>query len=146
MTGGSAREGSDKMASKGKKNKQRGSMTHGWGSKKKHRGAGSRGGVGRAGITKHMKLHFKKKGISVGARGYKSMRHKGIKPRVRSVNIRELAKLAGGRKEIILREFGYDKVIGAGNISFPLKVMAKGFSAKAVEKIEAAKGQALKDE
>ncbi|MCK4714574.1 MAG: uL15 family ribosomal protein [Candidatus Aenigmarchaeota archaeon] len=134
------------MVTKGKKNKQRGSMTHGWGSKKKHRGAGSRGGVGRAGITKHMRLHFKKKGIQVGARGHKSMRQKGLRKRVRSVNLRDLHKLAEGNKEIILREFGYDKVIGTGELRAPLRVIAKGFSAKAMEKIESAKGQAVKDE
>jgi large subunit ribosomal protein L15 len=134
------------MASKGKKNKLRGSMTHGWGSKKKHRGAGSRGGVGRAGITKHMRLHFKKKGIEVGARGYKSMKQKGLRKRVKSINLRDLQKLADGNKEIILLEFGYDKVIGTGELKAPLRVIAKGFSARAVEKIEAAKGQAVKDE
>ena len=32
--------------------KQRGSHTHGWGSKKKHRGAGNRGGRGMAGSGK----------------------------------------------------------------------------------------------
>ena len=32
-----------------KVSRQRGSFTHGWGHKKKHRGAGSRGGVGLAG-------------------------------------------------------------------------------------------------
>jgi large subunit ribosomal protein L15 len=36
-----------------KKNvKQRGSKTHGWGSMKKHRGAGNRGGRGKAGTGK----------------------------------------------------------------------------------------------
>jgi large subunit ribosomal protein L15 len=133
------------MAGK-KTNKLRGSMTHGWGSKKKHRGAGSRGGVGRAGITKHMKLHFKKKGIKVGSRGHTTMRQKGLKPKVRSINLRDLEGLSPGKKEIILREFGYDKVIGTGELKSPLKVIAKGFSKRAVEKIEAAKGKAVKDE
>jgi large subunit ribosomal protein L15 len=126
--------------------KQRGGKTHGWGSKKKHRGAGSRGGRGRAGITKHKKLYWKKRGIQVGKKGHKSMRQRGLKPSVRSINLRDLEKLAPGSKEIILREFGYDKVIGTGEIRSPLKVIAKGFSARAMEKIEAAKGQAIKDE
>lgn len=125
--------------------KLRGSMTHGWGSKKKHRGAGSRGGRGRAGITKHKKLYFKKRGIEVGRTGYKSMRKKGLKPRVKSINLRDLEKLAPGKKEIILREFGYDKVTGAGQIKSPIKVIARGFSAKAAEKIEKARGKAIKE-
>ena len=125
--------------------KQRGSKTHGWGSKKKHRGAGSRGGVGRAGITKHMKLHFKKKGIQVGSKGYPTMRQKGLKRREKAINLRDLERLAPGKKEIILREFGYDKVIGTGEIRTPIKVIARSFSARAAEKIEAAKGQAVKE-
>ena len=36
-----------------KKNKLRGHRTHGKGDTKNHRGAGSRGGVGRAGSHKH---------------------------------------------------------------------------------------------
>ena len=35
-----------------KNSRQRGSWTHGWGSKKKHRGAGHRGGKGNAGTGK----------------------------------------------------------------------------------------------
>jgi large subunit ribosomal protein L15 len=123
--------------------KQRGSKTHGWGSKKKHRGAGSRGGVGRAGITKHMKLHFKKKGIVVGARGHTTMKQKGLKKRVRSITLRDLGKLAAGKKEIILREHGYDKVIGTGEMKTPIRVIAKSFSVRAAEKIQAAKGEAV---
>lgn len=125
--------------------KQRGGKTHGWGSKKKHRGAGSRGGVGRAGITKHMKLHFKKKGIAVGSKGHTTMRQKGLKRIEKAINLRDLERLAPGKKEIILKEFGYDKVIGTGEIRNPIKVIAKSFSARAVEKIEAAKGQAVKE-
>jgi large subunit ribosomal protein L15 len=126
--------------------KQRGSKTHGWGSKKKHRGAGSRGGRGRAGITKHKKLYFRKRGVQVGSSGHKSMKQRGLRARTKSINLRELENLSQGKKEIILREFGYDKVIGAGSIKSPLKVIARAFSARAVEKIEAAKGKAVKDE
>ena len=128
-----------------KNSRMRGQKTHGWGSKKKHRGAGSRGGRGRAGITKHKKLFFKKRGIQVGARGFTTMKQKGLRKKVRSINLRDINSLAQGKKEIILREFGYDKVIGTGDITSPLKVIAKSFSAKAVEKIEAAKGQVVKD-
>ena len=133
------------MASK-KVSRQRGNKTHGWGSKKKHRGAGSRGGRGRAGITKHKKLFFKKRGISVGARGHTSMRKKGLKKEVKAISLRDLQRLSAGKKEIILREHGYDKVLGNGEIRAPIKVIAKSFSARAAEKIEAAKGTAVIDE
>ena len=53
-----------------KARKLRGSRTHGWGSPKKHRGAGSRGGVGMAGsgkkgqqkLNRLKKLDYKKIG------------------------------------------------------------------------------------
>ena len=37
------------MRTRKKNTRQRGSHTHGWGAKKKHRGAGNRGGRGNAG-------------------------------------------------------------------------------------------------
>ena len=53
--------------------KKRGSRTCGYGITKKHRGAGSRGGRGKAGLLKHKKTwmikydpdHFGKKGFKV---------------------------------------------------------------------------------
>lgn len=129
-----------------KKVKQRGHRTYGWGSEKKHRGAGSRGGRGRAGIEDHKRLMLKKKGIEMGSRGFRTMRDKKLKARVRNINLREVEKLAGDRKEIILKEFGYDKVTGKGKISRPLRVIAKSFSARAQEKIESAKGKAVLEE
>ena len=73
------------------------------------------------------------------------------KPKSRSCthcnpSARSLHSLAQGKKEIILREHGYDKVLGNGEIRAPIKVIAKSFSARAAEKIEAAKGTAVIDE
>lgn len=133
------------MASK-KTNKRRGSMTHGWGSKKKHRGAGSRGGRGNAGIEGHKRLMLKMRGIEIGSRGFATMKEKGLKKELKNVNIGELEKLAGEKKEVIIREFGYEKVTGKGSLSRPLKVIAKSFSERAQEKIEQAKGQAVLEE
>jgi len=129
-----------------KKVKQRGHRTHGWGSEKKHRGAGSRGGRGRAGIEDHRRLMFKKQGIEMGSKGFKTMKDKNLKAKIKNVNLMEVERLAGDRKEIIVKEFGYDKVTGKGNLTRPLKVIAKTFSARAQEKIEAAKGKAVLEE
>jgi large subunit ribosomal protein L15 len=129
-----------------KKVRQRGHKTHGWGSKKKHRGAGSRGGRGRAGIEDHKRLMLRKKGIEMGSKGFKTMKERKLREKDRNVNLREVERLAGDRKEIILREFGYDKVTGKGSLSRPLKVVAKSFSARAQEKIEGAKGKAVLEE
>lgn len=129
-----------------KKVKQRGHKTHGWGSKKKHRGGGSRGGRGKAGIEDHRRLMFRKKGIELGSRGFKTMKDRKLKAKIRNINLRELERLAGDRKEIILREFGYDKVTGRGSLSRPIRVIAKSFSARAQEKIEEAKGKVVLEE
>ncbi len=123
--------------------KMRGSKTHGYGSKKKHRGAGHRGGRGRAGSFKHKKLMLIKRGELVRKKGFKSLEQKGIKKGLTSINLRDLIKLVGDSKEIDVSSLGYDKVLGKGNIDKPLTVKAKFFSAKAVEKIEKAGGKAI---
>jgi large subunit ribosomal protein L15 len=129
-----------------KKVRQRGHKTHGWGSKKKHRGGGSRGGRGRAGIEDHKRLMLRKKGIELGSRGFKTMKDRKLKVKARCVNVGDVERLAGDRKEIIIREFGYDKVTGKGSLSRPIRVIAKSFSARAQEKIEEAKGKAVLEE
>jgi large subunit ribosomal protein L15 len=132
------------MARKRKKIvKQRGSKTHGWGSKKKHRGAGSRGGRGRAGASGQKKLWLRKRGGSLGKRGFKSLRQRGLKQRERGINLRDLERLAKGKNEIDLLEHGYERVLGSGEISKPLKIKARYFSAKAKDKIAKAKGEAV---
>ncbi len=64
------------MKAKGKKiRKQRGHRTHGWGSPKKHRGRGSRGGGGHAGSKKHKKVWImKNEPERLGKRGFQSLR------------------------------------------------------------------------
>ena len=123
----------------------RGSHTHGWGEKKKHRGAGSRGGKGNAG------LYFQKKSLFMndrkkyeGEKGFTSPTRK----KIFSINIRDLETLAfkQNKKEIDVGAFGFQKVLGPGKISIPLEVKAKSFSASAKEKIEAAGGKAISEE
>jgi large subunit ribosomal protein L15 len=125
-----------------KKNvRQKGNRTHGYGSQKKHRGAGSRGGKGRAGISKHNKLKYWKRGESVGKLGFISLKQK--KGKGNFLNLRDLERLASGKKEINLTELGYDKVLGSGEIKKPLVVKAKAFSPQAKSKIEKSGGKAV---
>ena len=133
------------MKNKRKKNvKMRGSHTHGYGMKKKHRGAGSRGGRGFAGSNKHKKLMIKKKFPEhLVKRKFKSLTHRGFRKDVKSINITHLIILAVGKKEIDLATFGYQKVIGMGEINRPLQVKAKSFSKRAKEKIEKSGGKAI---
>src|SRR3989338_9211653 len=72
-----------------KVSRQRGSHTHGWGSKKKHRGAGNRGGRGRAGTGKRadqMKtLYWKERYF--GKRGFK---YHGMQENINAINLNDL--------------------------------------------------------
>lgn len=115
--------------------KMRGSHTHGYGSKKKHRGAGSRGGRGYAGSFKHKKVHLKKKEPEhFQKRKFKSLRGKGLVPTLKTINLRDLK----GGEELP----GY-KVLAAGAVSKGVTIKASAFSEKAKEKIKAAGGSAV---
>ena len=107
---------------------------------KKWRGKGHRGGKGLSGSKKHRKswiLRYKKDHL--GKRGFIPKTSKSVK----SVNLRDLENLAGEKKEIVLADFGYDKVLGSGKLTKKLNVKAKSFSRQAKEKIEKAGGKAL---
>jgi large subunit ribosomal protein L15 len=136
------------MKSKVKKiRKQRGHRTHGWGSPKKHRGAGSRGGRGYAGSKKHKKVWVAKNDPErLGKRGFHSLRDKKVSPRIRAINLRDLEKIAlkKGLKEINLKALGYDKLLGTGQVTRKLIVKADMFSASAKEKLEKAGGKLIK--
>lgn len=120
--------------------KQRGHRTHAYGSSKKHRGKGSRGGRGMAGSARHRKTYLLK--YSPGYMGKKGFKSKTGK-RLRSINLRNLEKMAGSSKKIDLAALGYDKVLGTGEIKARLEVKADYFSASAKEKIEKAGGKAV---
>lgn len=123
--------------------KQRGSKTHGWGSKKKHRGAGSRGGRGNAGFMKHKKTwmvvnqprHFGRTGFIIP----RKKKEKAITLRDISLIIEKL-----GLKEFDASKFGFDKVLSNGKLTISgLTIKAKRFSAKAKQKIEEMGGKVI---
>ncbi len=123
-----------------KTEKKRGTRTIGRGTMKKWRGKGHRGGKGYSGSKKHRKswiLRFEPDHL--GKRGFISKTSKSVK----AVNVRDLEKLAGDRKEIALKELGFDKVLGSGDITKKLVVKAGSFSRQAKEKIEKAGGKAV---
>lgn len=125
--------------------KMRGSKTHGYGSKKKHRGGGSKGGRGQAGQFKHKKTFFKRWGKAKQPR-FKSLEHRGIRPSEKAINIGDLVNLAEGKSEIDASEFGYGKVLSEGVLERPITIKAKKFSERAKAKIEAAGGKAVVEE
>ena len=138
------------MSSK-KISRMRGSKSHGYGEKKKHRGKGSRGGKGLANIFKHKNIWVKKKRPDLLKRniGFKSLQQRGIRPETRTVNVGDLARILGGadfKKEVKLSDYGYDKLLGSGQIKTAVKVKVDSYTERAEEKILKAGGQIIKDE
>jgi large subunit ribosomal protein L15 len=139
-----------------KKRRSRGSRTHGGGSHKKRRGAGHRGGRGRAGRTKHEKNQYpprKKHGFD---------RPQKTQETVETINLRTLdedaALLAADglaeetddgyrvdARDVV--EDGHDvdavKVLAAGQLHGTLEVVADAFSEEAEAQLEAAGGEAI---
>ena len=138
-----------------KKSRQRGSHTHGWGAKKKHRGSGHRGGKGMAGSGK--RADTKKPSIwkNVDYFGKLGFVSKGKKEEVKPINIdyidRNLETLS--LKELIIKEdsfysvdlkkMGFNKLLGNGKVLHKYKIKASYASKGAVEKIKEAGGEVI---
>lgn len=115
------------------------------GSHKKWRGGGSRGGRGRAGGHKHKYSYIVKyEPKHFGKRGFK--RPEKILERMKAINLGNLERIAlqQNKKEIDVKDLGFEKVMGAGKISSPLVVKAKSFSKSAIKRLEEAGGKAVK--
>ncbi len=119
--------------------KLRGTRTVGGGNKKSRRGKGSR--MGRGSIKKggqRNKQHILKyEPERLHKKGFKS-----LKPKLKTINLNEIEKIAE-KEEVNLIKKGYEKVLGRGDITQPLKITAKKFTKKAVEKIKKAGGEAI---
>ena len=139
---------------KRKKNvRQRGSKTHGWGAKKKHRGKGHQGGAGMAGTGK--RADSKKPSIwkDVNYFGKHGFVSKTPKVKINAVNVgyieQHLNRLASAnlvKKEsgfyfVELEKLGYNKLLGDGQLSVKLKIKTPHASKSAVEKIKEAGGE-----
>lgn len=140
---------------KSKSNKRRGSRTHGWGSPKKHRGSGSRGGVGNAGRGKkgqQMMTLMHNIGFKLGKSGFVKPPSTVLAEKTINVGLldssiqkfldRKIAKKTKDVIEINVSLLGYTKVLGSGKVKTKLVVVAKKFSSSAKAKIEAAGGEA----
>jgi large subunit ribosomal protein L15 len=137
--------------------RQRGQRSYGYGSHKKARGGGNRGGRGQAGMHKHkwsytVKYdpdHFGKKGFKIP---------QAIQKEIRTINLKDLDKKAEQllKEKVAVKEddkirinvlkLGCEKVLGSGKLSKPLIVEAKYFSKQAVKKLEESGGKAVKVE
>ena len=124
--------------------KMRGSRTQGFGSHKKHRGAGSRGGRGKAGYHKHKKSWIiKNEPNYFGKRGFKVPL--AAKKQIMSITLKDIDILAKkiNKTEIDISEFGFDKVLSTGKLTQPLTVKAKKIVEKAKKKIEEVGGRVI---
>jgi large subunit ribosomal protein L15 len=125
----------------------RAKTTHGYGSMKKNRGAGNRGGRGMAGSGKRADQKkpsiLKKYGPSYfGKKGFNRPQSIVKKPII--LNLSEIDKLA--KKEgtnYIFDASKYDKILGTGKLTKKIKITSKSFSKAALEKIKEAGGEAV---
>lgn len=139
----------------------RGQRWHGWGAKKKHRGAGNRGGRGMAGSGKRadqkkptiLKLYGNE---YFGRHGFK--RPFAVAKKIKAINIDKLQsnidsyvsqKLVSKDKDfyvVDLEKLGFQKLLGGGSLSLKLKVSAPYFSKVAIEKVEKSGGIIIKED
>ncbi len=118
--------------SKSKVDRLRGKRTHGKGNTKNKRGAGCKGGAGRAGSFKHK---FTKYYVMIGKRKLLSPRLRA-KEKLRTITLHDLNKYLVNTDTIDLKEIGFDKILGTGNILKSIKVKNAILTKTAKEKIE----------
>ncbi|MEB3806871.1 MAG: 50S ribosomal protein L15 [Desulfurococcales archaeon] len=131
------------------------SRTMSWGQIGQHRKSGSRGGRGAAGLGKHeWTWTIKYAPRWFGKHGFNPPRIRvGYRPKL--INLDELSELfdklarkgglnyEGDIPVINLVELGYNKLLGFGKITKPVKVIVPKASRSAVEKIEEAGGEVV---
>ncbi len=131
------------MAKGEKAKKYRGaSRTHGAG-RKARRGAGLKGGRGRAGANKHRFLQLQVLGGKHPHLAAKPFGRTGFNPHSRTpddvtINVGDLARFEDDT--IDLTEAGYTKLLGSGRLAAAKTVKVAAATDRAVEKIEAAGG------
>ncbi len=121
------------------------SRTHGAG-RKARRGAGLKGGRGRAGANKHRFLQLQVLGgkhphLAARPWGRTGFTSKSRTPADVTLNVSDLA--AFGSEEVDLAAHGYTKLLGSGSIAAPVKVTVAKATDRAVAKVQAAGGSVV---
>src|SRR5512136_940220 len=129
-----------------KRSKYRGSRTCGGGTHKNRRGAGNRGGRGRAGINAHhfVKWYkemggpvFGKNGFSNSSQSTVTVIDVGIIDQIiPSLLAQGIAKNEGDVIVINTADMGIEKVLGSGKVTKKMNFSAQAFSESAKAKIE----------
>ncbi|MCC7552832.1 uL15 family ribosomal protein [Candidatus Micrarchaeota archaeon] len=123
---------------KNKKNtKYLGNRTHGRGDTKRGRGKGNKGGIGNSGWNKHKwtKCAKNKKQWMHESKGFTTPVDKSLD----TINVFKISDMIEKGKIKDSYEFK-GKILGSGEIIFPIKIKALSFTEKAKEKIKAAGG------
>jgi len=138
-----------------KRSRARGSWTHGWGEKKKHRGGGSRGGRGNAGSGKradskkpsfwHDRDYLSKQGFISRSRTVPSiiMNVMELDEKLDRFVEQKKAENKNGMYEINAEKAGFNKLLGKGKTGKKIIITVEKASPQAVEKIQAAGGKVI---
>lgn len=121
-----------------------------------HRGAGCRGGVGKAGSGKRAKAKMPQRGLwTIQEHGKRGFKFKGYSVDIVPINL----KVVEGRLESWIKDnkvvkegnvfvvdlpgLGFNKLLGAGHITHKLKIIVDFASKNVVEKVKAAGGEVV---
>jgi large subunit ribosomal protein L15 len=135
-----------------KRSKYRGSRTCGGGTHKNRRGAGNRGGRGRAGINAHhfVKWYKEMGGPVFGKDGFcnptgtevTAIDVGALDQIVPSLLAQGIARQEGDAVVINIADMGIEKVLGSGKVTRKINISAEAFSGTAKAKIEKMGGKA----
>jgi large subunit ribosomal protein L15 len=127
---------------KSKLRKHLGNRSFGHGNIKNRRGKGNRGGVGRAGSGKQNWFATLKRGDWGKPKGFVN---KASGAKLKEITLKEISKQVSKGKfsgEPLAIELKGFKVLSNGKLEKKASIRASAFSAKAIEKIKAAGGEA----
>ena len=122
----------------------------GWGQVGQHRASGHKGGLGGAGMKKHLRSTMLKEDPDHYGHDIPKTPHPNIIKTWASVRdlddlFTKFGKEEGGKKIVDLVSAGYDKLLGGGKLTNAYSVKVKQFTASAQEKLVAVGGEVLSD-
>jgi len=117
--------------------RMRGSHTHSRGFKKKARGKGHRGGIGKSGTGKRADH---KKNLKINPFGKdKTLRTKYV-PKLKVINLSQISEKFKGKSELNLKDY---KILGEGELKQKMKITASAASKSAIDKVKKAGGDII---
>ena|SRR3989344_1012675 len=134
-----------------KRSRARGTWTHGWGAKKKHRGAGHRGGRGNAGSGKkgdsrsptysRIKDYFGKHGFTSKTRSLVIPVNIGYFDKYADeLTLSKKIALKGDTYYIDCAKLGFEKLLSKGTVTRKFAITVARASPKAIAKVNEAGG------